>query len=116
MEQEGSAVKPLDSGDSIATKSEVSRKSTEMQAMVDEWSGDGAGVQSFVAVLPRLSSAAQHKTIEVEKDYKSGAVYKGEMADNKRYGRGLFVWTDGTRYEGEFTNNSRNGNGSSISS
>lgn len=111
MEQEASAVEPRDSGKAIAPQSEVSGKNTAMHSVVSGLDRNDVVVRPSVTVFRHLSSAAQHETFEVQKDYRSGAVYKGGMADNKRCGRGLFVWLDGTRYEGEFVNNSRNGNG-----
>lgn len=62
-------------------------------------------------ILQRLASALKKETSDVQKDYKSGAVYRGQVANNKRCGHGLFAWPDGTRYEGEFVDNSRHGLG-----
>ena len=60
--------------------------------------------------LPRLDSATVEK-VEISREYKSGARYKGPVQDNKKIGRGVFVWPNGARYEGEFTDNIRHGNG-----
>ena len=33
--------------------------------------------------------------------FSNGNVYRGEMKDDKRHGKGVFLWVDGERYEGE---------------
>ena len=64
-------------------------------------------------ILPRLQLATfkNLENSEVEKEYKSGAVYKGTIVDNRRAGQGVFTWPDGARYEGQFVDNVRNGQG-----
>ena len=41
----------------------------------------------------------------------SGLRYSGHYADNKRHGRGVMVWPDGSRYEGKFREDLRHGEG-----
>ena len=44
-------------------------------------------------------------------NYKSGAIYDGQLVDNVKSGSGTFLWPNGDRYNGEFSNNSRHGYG-----
>ena len=41
----------------------------------------------------------------------TGTAYDGEFRDDKRHGRGVFVWANGDRYEGEFRDNKLEGRG-----
>ena len=52
--------------------------------------------------------------VEIYKEYKSGASYKGQVKDNKKTGRGVFTWPNGAKYEGEFINNIRHGDGKCL--
>ena len=62
--------------------------------------------------MPRLGTASS-KTItkEVLTEYKSGAVYKGQVRGTQRTGHGTFIWSNGSKYEGEYVNNVREGRG-----
>ncbi|XP_013418534.1 ankyrin repeat and MYND domain-containing protein 1-like [Lingula anatina] len=60
--------------------------------------------------LPRLISAARENTSS-SIGYKSGASYSGDVENNKKVGRGLFVWPSGARYEGDFSDGLRTGSG-----
>ena len=61
--------------------------------------------------FPRLKTATSQDVEIYCKEYKSGASYKGQVQDNKRVGKGTFVWPKGGRYEGEFMDNVRHGTG-----
>ena len=63
--------------------------------------------------FPGLGSASCENVeySEVNKEYTSGARYVGQVHDNKKAGRGMFIWPSGAKYEGEFVNNVRNGQG-----
>ena len=61
----------------------------------------------------RLRSANCEK-VEIYKEYKSGASFKGLAANNKKVGKGTFTWPNGDKYEGEFVNNVRAGEGNYI--
>ena len=63
---------------------------------------------SAIQPLPRLGTATSQL---VEKEYKSGASYVGQVQGNKRVGRGVFTWPNGAKYEGEFMENLRHGKG-----
>ena len=65
---------------------------------------------SFDQPMPRLRTATC-EDVEIYKEYKSGASYKGRVHDNKRTGRGTFTWPNGAKYEGEFEDNVRHGQG-----
>lgn len=67
--------------------------------------------KSSSEILQSLLSTLNKETPVPQKDYNSGAVYRGELYDNKPCGRGLFVWPDGTCYEGDFVDNMRHGTG-----
>ena len=43
------------------------------------------------------------------------ALYKGDLVNDKREGRGLQIWKDGTVYMGEWRNDKINGKGKIIS-
>ncbi|CAE8581259.1 unnamed protein product, partial [Polarella glacialis] len=47
----------------------------------------------------------------VQHQFKSGAVYDGQMIGNVRDGWGTQTWPDGARYQGEWSNNSVSGMG-----
>ncbi len=61
--------------------------------------------------LPRLNTASSRV---VEKEYQSGASYKGAVQSNKRSGKGVFTWPNGSVYDGEFVENMRHGKGESV--
>ena len=63
---------------------------------------------SAVQPLPRLGTAS---TRSVEKEYRSGANYRGQLQGNKRAGKGIFTWPNGAIYDGEFVDNLRHGTG-----
>lgn len=44
------------------------------------------------------------------KQYKD-AIYKGELKEKKREGRGVIIYNNGRRYEGEWQDDKRNGKG-----
>ena len=50
-------------------------------------------------------------TSQFRREYKSGAVYHGELEGNKRTGKGLFKWPNGACYDGEYMDNMRQGKG-----
>ena len=54
-------------------------------------------------------------TVELRQcvEYENGAVYYGEWekAGNKRHGRGIQVWVDGSRYEGYWSQDKANKKG-----
>ncbi len=66
---------------------------------------------SSVQPLPRLGSAS---SLIVEKEYKSGATYKGQVKGSKRAGKGTFTWPNGAVYKGEFVENLRHGSGENF--
>ena len=66
---------------------------------------------SAVQPLPRLGTAS---TRSVEKEYRSGANYRGQLQGNKRVGKGVFTWPSGAIYDGEFVDNLRHGTGKSC--
>jgi hypothetical protein len=37
--------------------------------------------------------------------YPSGAIYEGELKDNRYHGRGTYTFPDGSKYTGAFFNN-----------
>ncbi len=43
--------------------------------------------------------------------YHDGASYEGEWKDNKRNGKGTFIWPNGQKYVGEWYHHQINGNG-----
>ena len=44
-------------------------------------------------------------------EFKSGAVYRGDLLGGKRSGRGTFSWPSGLQYTGEFSGDKRHGYG-----
>lgn len=76
---------------------------------------DGAGIkkseQPYVKE-PELVIDA-HEKIETI-NFKSGGVYKGEVKDKKRHGKGKMVWADGSVYEGDWLNGKRTGKGKMV--
>lgn len=64
-------------------------------------------------------SQAQHSThhllklnsSQFRREYRSGAVYHGELDGYKKSGKGIFKWPNGACYDGEYTNNKRHGKG-----
>ena len=66
--------------------------------------------------LPRLSTAQQQTNplTDVNKDYRSGANYQGQIDGNQKFGHGVFTWPSGASYEGEFADNCRHGKGKSF--
>ena len=44
------------------------------------------------------------------KEYEDG-IYEGEFKDDKREGKGVYIWKDGEKYEGEWKNDKREGKG-----
>ncbi len=62
--------------------------------------------------LPRLGTAKKKEIQEeVNREFKTGATYKGLLKDNKKVGRGIFTWPNGAKYDGEFMDNAREGTG-----
>lgn len=53
----------------------------------------------------------EFESVEPKRYPKEKAVYKGEMANGKREGRGVQVWKDGTVYMGDWKNDRINGEG-----
>lgn len=47
-----------------------------------------------------LDDSEKDKRVRRTHTYNSSAVYEGEWLKNKRSGRGIQTWVDGTRYEG----------------
>ncbi|XP_031552767.1 ankyrin repeat and MYND domain-containing protein 1-like isoform X2 [Actinia tenebrosa] len=45
------------------------------------------------------------------REYRSGAVYHGELEGYKKTGQGIFKWPNGACYDGEYTDNKRHGKG-----
>ncbi|XP_078381796.1 ankyrin repeat and MYND domain-containing protein 1-like isoform X2 [Oculina patagonica] len=50
-------------------------------------------------------------TSQYRREYKSGAVYHGELEGSKKSGRGIFKWPNGACYDGEYVDNTRHGYG-----
>lgn len=50
-------------------------------------------------------------TSQCRREYKSGAVYHGELEGIKKSGRGTFKWPNGACYDGEYVDNTRHGYG-----
>ena len=50
-------------------------------------------------------------TSQYRREYKSGAVYHGELAGSKKSGKGIFKWPNGACYDGEYVDNTRHGCG-----
>lgn len=78
----------------------------------------------FQPKAPNLSRSvrtihyAQHSThllklssSQFRREYRSGAVYHGELDGYKKSGKGIFKWPNGACYDGEYTNNKRHGKG-----
>ena len=65
--------------------------------------------------LACLDSALNLGKNEAQQDayrgYKSGAIYNGQVIDNNKFGKGVFVWPNGDRYEGSYEFNYRHGYG-----
>ena len=57
------------------------------------------------------SSCCSLEPLVLALQFKSGAVYEGEMAGGKRSGRGTFSWPSGLQYSGEYVDNKRDGQG-----
>ncbi|GAB1598447.1 hypothetical protein Ahia01_000121800 [Argonauta hians] len=76
--------------------------------------------------LPPLSSASsfRDKIGDVLKEnedkgivkicYKVGNVYKGFLENNRRHGRGIFYWIDGSWYDGDYIDGKRSGDGKQL--
>lgn len=50
-------------------------------------------------------------TSQYRREYKSGAVYHGELEGTKKSGKGIFKWPNGACYDGEYVDNARHGYG-----
>lgn len=50
-------------------------------------------------------------TSQYRREYKSGAVYHGELEGTKKSGKGIFKWPSGACYDGEYVDNTRHGCG-----
>lgn len=50
-------------------------------------------------------------TSQYRREYKSGAVYHGELLGSKKSGKGIFKWPNGACYDGEYVDNTRHGYG-----
>ena len=50
-------------------------------------------------------------TSQYRREYKSGAVYHGELVGSKKSGKGIFKWPNGACYDGEYVDNTRHGYG-----
>ena len=50
-------------------------------------------------------------TSQYRQEYKSGAVYHGELEGSKKSGKGIFKWPNGACYDGEYVDNTRHGYG-----
>lgn len=50
-------------------------------------------------------------TSQYRREYKSGAVYHGELEGSKKSGKGIFKWPNGACYDGEYVDNTRHGYG-----
>ncbi|XP_068685368.1 ankyrin repeat and MYND domain-containing protein 1-like [Montipora foliosa] len=50
-------------------------------------------------------------TSQCRREYKSGAVYHGEVEGIKKSGRGIFRWPNGACYDGQYVDNTRHGYG-----
>ena len=62
--------------------------------------------------LAGLDSALNLETKqESQRGYKSGATYNGQIIDNNKFGKGIFVWPNGDRYDGSYEFNYRHGYG-----
>ena len=46
--------------------------------------------------------------------YNNGDRYEGDWNNNKKEGKGVFIWPDGKKYEGDFKDNKRDGYGTLI--
>lgn len=45
---------------------------------------------------------------------KTGAKYKGQWLNNKKQGRGVMTWPDGSRFDGYWSKDQANGHGRMI--
>lgn len=61
-----------------------------------------------------LCKSNENLELDLQLDYKSGAVYNGGLKDSHKYGNGTFVWPNGDKYVGEFKLNYRHGFGTQI--
>ena len=48
---------------------------------------------------------------DTRRGYKSGAIYNGQVIDNNKFGKGVFIWPNSDRYEGSYEFNYRHGYG-----
>lgn len=53
----------------------------------------------------------EFESVEPKRYPKEKAVYKGDVVNDKREGRGVQVWKDGTVYMGDWKNDRINGEG-----
>ena len=49
--------------------------------------------------------------VKGEKTWPDGTIYKGELLDNLRHGKGVVIWPDGSKFEGEFLDGMYHGKG-----
>ena len=52
--------------------------------------------QNLTIIIINLTPLIRQGTYK----FKSGAIYVGEYADNKKHGQGTFFYPDGSKYEG----------------
>lgn len=55
--------------------------------------------------------ALRLNTSQYRREYKSGAIYHGELEGTKKSGKGIFKWPNGACYDGEYVDNTRHGYG-----
>ncbi|PAA74056.1 hypothetical protein BOX15_Mlig024814g3 [Macrostomum lignano] len=59
-------------------------------------------------------SAMSLSSLVTSIEYKTGALYDGDVSDQAKQGTGVFTWPNGDTYSGEFSNDKRNGKGEQV--